>query len=71
MEQIENVKIESFRPGGLRNPYFLPQALESVGYKYSSSVTANNSLTHLPFELNYSRETDSETNIFEFPVTKV
>ncbi|MEI6863032.1 MAG: polysaccharide deacetylase family protein [Candidatus Omnitrophota bacterium] len=69
LEEIGNAKVESFRPGGLRIPNFLPQALESVGYKYSSSVTANNSLTHLPFELNYSRETDSETNIFEFPIT--
>jgi hypothetical protein len=62
-------KIESFRPGHLVNPYSLPQALEATGFKYSSSVTANNSLTHLPFRLTYNREGDAESSIYEFPVT--
>ena len=34
-----------------------------------SSVTANDSLTHLPFQLNYDRRSVAETPIFEFPVT--
>ena len=59
----------SFRPGELSNPFALPQALEALGYRYSSSVTANSSLTHLPFALNYNRENTAETSIFEFPVT--
>ncbi len=41
----------------------------TAGYRYSSSVTANSSLTHLPFALDYSRENTAETSIFEFPVT--
>ena len=59
----------SFRPGELSNPVALPQALQAAGYRYSSSTTANNSLTHLPYQLNYDRLYDAETDVFEFPVT--
>jgi len=59
----------SFRPGELSNPFALPQVLEATGYRYSSSVTANSSLTHLPFQLDYNRENTAETPIYEFPVT--
>lgn len=62
-------EVQSFRPGHLSNPYGLPEALEAAGYRFSSSVTANNSLTHLPFQLNYDRTHLAETEIFEFPVT--
>lgn len=62
-------RVVSFRPGQLRNPYSLPQAMIASGYRYSSSVTANNSLTHLPFQLTYSRETHSPVRLYEFPVT--
>lgn len=62
-------KVVSFRPGHLADPYQLPEALVATDYRYSSSVTANNSLTHWPFQLNYLRETTSEVPIFEFPVT--
>ncbi len=61
--------VVSFRPGELRNPYSLPQAMIASGYRYSSSVTANNSLTHLPFQLTYNRETHSPVGLYEFPVT--
>jgi hypothetical protein len=61
--------VRSFRPGHLRNPYTLPQVLLATGYPFSSSVTANNSLSHLPFQLNYNRENKSELEVFEFPVT--
>ncbi len=61
--------VVSFRPGHLQNPFTLPQALQATGYRYSSSVTANTSLTHLPFRLNYNRGAKSETAMFEFPVT--
>jgi hypothetical protein len=59
----------SFRPGHLQNPYTLPQALKATGFRYSSSVTANNSLTHLPFQLTYNRAQKQEMDVFEFPVT--
>lgn len=66
---IPGSTVRSFRPGHLQNPYQLPQALEACGYRYSSSVTANNSLTHLPFRLTYGRETSAESAVYEFPVT--
>src|SRR5262249_39203755 len=62
-------EILSFRPGHLSNPYALPEALEGTGFRFSSSVTANNSLTHLPFQLNDDRAHLAETAIFEFPIT--
>jgi hypothetical protein len=61
--------VDSFRPGHLKNPYELPQALKASDYRYSSSVTANDSLTHLPFRLTYGRNWSSQTDIFEFPVS--
>ncbi|ROH88296.1 hypothetical protein ED236_02190 [Pseudomethylobacillus aquaticus] len=66
---LPDYQINSFRPGHLRNPYVLPQALQATGYQFSSSVTANNSLTHLPFRLTYSRETAAPSAVYEFPVT--
>lgn len=62
-------KVLAFRPGHLQNPYSLPQALHAAGFRYSSSVTANNSLTHLPFQLTYGRGQKQEMDVFEFPVT--
>ncbi len=59
----------TFRPGHLENPTALPEALVATGYAFSSSVTANNSLTHLPFQLTYDRRGDAEMPIFEFPIT--
>jgi len=69
LESQIGTTVVSFRPGHLSNPYALPQALEATGFRYSSSVTANNSLTHLPFRLTYDREGEAETKIYEFPVT--
>ena len=69
LEHFIGVPVDAFRPGYLRNPTSLPEALEASGYRFSSSVTANNSLTHLPFQLEYSRGPTAETRIFEFPVT--
>jgi hypothetical protein len=70
LEQLAEVDaVPSFRPGHLLNPLALPQALDATGYAFSSSVTANNSLTHLPFQLNYDRDVKTELPIFEFPVT--
>ena len=69
LEQFSQQTLVSFRPGELSNPFSLPQALQSTGYRYSSTATANNSLTHLPYQLNYDRSNKAETNVFEFPVT--
>jgi hypothetical protein len=69
LEHFSAQTIGSFRPGHLKDPYTLPQALAATGYRYGSSTTANNSLTHLPFQLNYGRDNNAELNVFEFPVT--
>jgi len=61
--------VTSFRPGYLRNPWALPQALAATGYRYSSSFTADNALTHLPLHLNYDRAPGAELPLFDFPVT--
>jgi len=65
----KNTKVVSFRPGQLKNPVSLPQALVATGYLYSSSVPANNSLTHLPFQLTYNRAYKSSVPVYEFPIT--
>ena len=69
IEHFTGQQVLSFRPGHLSNPYSLPQSLAATGYRFSSSVTANNSLTHLPFRLTHDRRRQAETPIFEFPVT--
>lgn len=66
---LPGVEVTSFRPGHLRNPYVAPQAMAATGYRYSSSTTANNSLTHLPFQLTHDRAGKIESGVYEFPVT--
>ncbi len=69
IEKVGGGRVVSFRPGHLVGPRTLPQALEASGYLYSSAATANTALTHLPFQLNYNRDTLAEVPVFEFPVT--
>lgn len=69
LEDFSGRDVRSFRPGYLRIPPKLPQALNWSGFDYSSAVTANKSLTHLPFQLMENRFYDSEVDIFEFPIT--
>jgi hypothetical protein len=69
LEHFSGHPVVSFRPGHLSNPVALPQALQATGYRYGSNTTANNSLTHLPYQLNYDRLGDEEVELFEFPVT--
>ncbi len=69
LEKTANAGILSFRAGHLQNPRSLPEALESCGYRYSSNVTANSSLTHLPFQLTYGRDNGDEVDVYEFPIT--
>lgn len=66
---VDNTNVVSFRPGHLSYPFSLPQYLVASGYKYSSGITANNALTHLPYQMQYNRETEQELNVFEFPVS--
>ncbi len=66
---VKGNKTSTFRSTYLFTPYTYPQSLMASGYRFSSSVPANAALTHLPFQLNYNREYDTEVEAFEFPVT--
>ena len=69
LEHLSKQVIKAFRPGHLSLPFSLPQMLESTDYQYSSSITANEVLSHLPFQMMIDRKYDTESQIFEFPVT--
>ncbi len=69
LEQLTSARVSSFRPGALSYPFQLPEALEATGYRNSSSITANATLTHLPFQLTESRAGRALSPVFEFPVT--
>ncbi|NQV71392.1 MAG: polysaccharide deacetylase family protein [Pseudohongiella sp.] len=69
LESLASQRLDSFRPGHLSLPVALPQMLQATGYRFSSSITANEALTHLPYQLMFSREYETESPIFEFPIT--
>ncbi len=60
--------IVSFRGSGFKSPKILPQALAATGFHYDSSVTANDVLTHLPFQLDYNWVSNVEVPVYEFPM---
>jgi len=68
-ELIPNQRTISYRSGYLHYPPKLPDVLEETGYKFNSSHTANDVLTHLPYRAMASRSFDSESEIFDFCVT--
>ncbi len=69
LERLVGARITSFRPGHLSYPFQLPEVLAALGYDWSSSVTADSCLTHLPHQTTYSRAGDSLLPVYEFPVT--
>jgi peptidoglycan/xylan/chitin deacetylase (PgdA/CDA1 family) len=69
LERLVGARITSFRPGHLSYPFQLPEALAAIGYAWSSSVTADACLTHLPHQTTFSRAGDSLLPVYEFPVT--
>ena len=69
LEHSSNTQVRAFRPGHLSLPDNLPELLNASGYDFSSSITANEALTHLPFRLMHSRGYDTEVDVYEFPVT--
>ncbi|RSH64801.1 polysaccharide deacetylase family protein [Stutzerimonas stutzeri] len=68
LEQLTGRSVVSFRPGYLATPPRLPEALAASGYRFSSSATAGNLTTHLPFRTNTQRMYSDETTVFEFPI---
>ena len=69
LEKILSKNVVSFRPGYLANHAALPEALVTTGYRYSSTLTANIALTHLPYQLTHARSGKALVPAWEFPVT--
>ncbi len=69
LETLLETEVVSFRPGRLSYPFSLPQALVATDFRYSSSITANIVLTHLPFQLTDGRADGTLLPVFEFPIT--
>ena len=67
---VPGMHVASFRSSNRYIPFTYPQSLIASGYRYSASVSANGSLTHFPFQMNYNREYDQELDAFAFPVTQ-
>ncbi len=62
-----DIKVESFRPGDLVYHYDLPIAMEKIGYKFSSTFSAEDILTYFPYKLIY-KDYSKESSIIEIPV---
>ena len=69
LENQVRAHVTSFRAGYLSNPFQLPDALASSGYSFDSSITANATLSHFPFQLTYGRADAALAPVYEFPVT--
>ena len=69
LETMLGVRVRSFRPGHLADPQGLPEGLAAAGYRYSSTLTNNIALTHLPFQLTYARSGVALVPVWEFPIT--
>ncbi len=59
----------TYRSGYLDYCERLYSALQATGYSFSSSVPANEVLTHLPFQAFNDHEFVAETDVYEFPIT--
>ncbi|OFY51601.1 MAG: hypothetical protein A2X22_14450 [Bacteroidetes bacterium GWF2_49_14] len=69
LDYFFNQNTISFRSGYLGQSIRMYPALIATGYSYSSCVTANDVLTHMPFRTFYDDLFDSEVEVYEFPIT--
>lgn len=69
LEELTGADVVSFRPGRLSYPFSLPEALAATGYRHSSSISANLTMSHLPFQLTSGRADGTLVPVFEYPVT--
>ncbi len=70
LESDLGVDVRSFRCGYLAYPEVLPDVLDSLGYSYNSSYTANDVLTNFPYREYKSLSTDEKlTKIREIPIS--
>lgn len=70
LENDLNISIRSWRPGHLLTPKYMFQILDSAGYAYSSTFSANDILCNFPF-INKGKLSfyGSNTNLLEIPMT--
>ncbi|KAF9311130.1 hypothetical protein BG003_007729 [Podila horticola] len=66
---ITNATVRSFRTGHLLYPTALPQVLVAAGYKYGSSGSSNDQLTHLPYQAFYNTAYNQAVDLIEFPLS--
>ncbi|KAF9398699.1 hypothetical protein BGZ94_005931, partial [Podila epigama] len=66
---INNSPVVSFRTGHLLYPNALPQVLAATGFKYSSSGSSNDQLSHLPYQAFYNTAYNQVVDIIEFPLS--
>lgn len=59
----------AFRSGFPYTPFTYPQSLLSSGYRFGSTIPANQTLTHFPVQMTFNREYDEEMDVVEFPLT--
>jgi peptidoglycan/xylan/chitin deacetylase (PgdA/CDA1 family) len=69
LNRMTGAQVVSFRAGHLSDPFRLPDGLAATKFSFDSSITANASLTHLPFQLTFGRADAALSPIYEFPVT--
>jgi len=69
LDHFLGINTISFRTGYLGHSVEMYPALEATGYSYSSCVTANDVLTHMPFQTFYDNQFDSPIEVYEFPIT--
>ncbi|MFM7726675.1 MAG: hypothetical protein ACKO7B_08235, partial [Flavobacteriales bacterium] len=66
---VPGSSVLAFRSSYQYIPYSYPQSLLASGYRFGSTVPANQALTHFPIQLTYNREYAAELDAFEFPIT--
>lgn len=69
INELFGVNPTSFRSGYLLYPEKIHVSMQETGYKYSSNITANEVLTHMPFNPMSDYLYDEELEIFEIPIT--
>ncbi|KAG0344221.1 hypothetical protein BG004_004632 [Podila humilis] len=66
---ITNATVRSFRTGHLLYPNALPQVLVASGYKYSSSGSSNDQLSHMPYQAFQNNAYNQVVDLIEFPLS--
>lgn len=70
LEQDLGIKVRSFRPGLLYDPFEIGKALDTTGYTQSSLHSANDVMTNFPYRMARKRAVDTEfTKVLEMPIS--